>query len=74
MRFHDSAEFLTDRVIKNETLASCKNHIDSIQNLRYLSVLEAESPQQVRLNLRMMEWHLNNLEEALFPSTSPSSS
>jgi hypothetical protein len=68
MRFHDSAEFFTDRVINIESLASCRNHIESMQNLRYLTVLEADSAQQVKLNMRMMEWHLRNLAEALFPS------
>jgi hypothetical protein len=46
-------------------LGSCRNQIESLQNLSYLTSLDADHPTQVRLNIRMMEWHLHNLSEAL---------
>jgi hypothetical protein len=52
--------------MRAETLQSCRNHLESIQNLRYLILLEAHDPKQVKLHLRMMDWHLQNLSEALF--------
>jgi hypothetical protein len=68
MRYHDSipAEHIADRVSTKEVLGICRNHIESLQNLRYITSIDADHPTQVRLNLRMMEWHLNNLSEALF--------
>jgi hypothetical protein len=64
----DSTEELYEnQVLTKEVLASCRNHIESLQNLSYLTSLEAESPSQVRLNLRMMEWHIRNLAELIIP-------
>jgi hypothetical protein len=55
----------TDRVISAELLKSCRNHIETLQNLSYLTSSDAADPYQVRLNVKMMEWHLLNLTEAL---------
>jgi hypothetical protein len=58
-------EQFTDRVISEELLSSCRNHIESLQNLSYLTSIDATEPNQVRLNVKMMEWHLRNLSEVL---------
>jgi len=58
-------EQFTDRVISEELLSSCRNHIESLQNLSYLTLSEAAEPNQVRLHVNMMEWHLRNLTEVL---------
>ena len=58
-------EQFTDRMSYAEVLGSCRNHIESLQNLSYLTSLDADHPTQVRLNIRMMEWHLHSLSEAL---------
>lgn len=58
-------EQVTDRMSYAEILGSCRNQIESLQNLSYLTSLDADRPTQVRLNIRMMEWHLHNLSEAL---------
>jgi hypothetical protein len=55
----------TDRVISAELLKSCRNHIETLRNLSYLTSSDAADPNQVRLNVKMMEWHLLNLTEAL---------
>jgi hypothetical protein len=55
----------TDRMSDVKLLRSCRSHIESLQNLSYLTSLDAEHPTQVRLNIRMMEWHLHNLSVAL---------
>jgi len=66
MQHSDSIEEqFTDRVSSEEVLGSCRNHIESLQNLSYLTSLDADHPTQVRLNIKMMEWHLHNLSEAL---------
>jgi hypothetical protein len=56
-------EQFTDRVISEELLSSCRNHIETLQNLSHLTSLDAADTNQVRLNVRMMEWHLHNLAE-----------
>jgi hypothetical protein len=66
MQNHDLTEQLMNRVRTEEVLGSCRNHLESLQNLRYLISLDVENPQQVRLHLRMMDWHLRNLSEVLF--------
>lgn len=48
-----------------EVLSSCRNHLESLQNLRYLILLEVNQPSQIKLHLRMMEQHLNNLASVL---------
>jgi len=58
-------EQFADRVISAELLRSCRNHIETLQNLSYLTSSDAADPNQVRLNVKMMEWHLLNLTEAL---------
>jgi hypothetical protein len=58
-------EQFTDRMSYVKLLRSCRSHIESLQNLSYVTSLDAEHPNQVRLNIRMMEWHLHNLSEAL---------
>jgi len=58
-------EQFADRVISEEILRSCRNHIETLQNLSYLTSSDAADPNQVRLNVKMMEWHLLNLTEAL---------
>ncbi len=58
-------EQFTDRVISEELLSSCRNHIETLQNLSYLTSIEAADTNQVRLNVKMMEWHLRNLTEVL---------
>jgi hypothetical protein len=66
MQHGDSIEEqFTDRMSNAEVLGSCRNHIESLQNLSYLTSLDADHPTRVRLNIRMMEWHLHNLSEAL---------
>jgi hypothetical protein len=64
-------EQFTDRVTSEEILGSCRNHIESLQNLSYLISLDADHPTKVRLNIRMMEWHLQHLSEALSVSKRP---
>ncbi len=73
MKRIDPTELQTDQgyaspvqTISEEALASCRNHLESLQNLRYLVLLEADQPQQIKLHLRMMEWHLDNLGQTLF--------
>jgi hypothetical protein len=58
-------EQFAERVISEEILRSCRNHIETLQNLGYLTSSDAADPNQVRLNIKMMEWHLLNLNEAL---------
>jgi len=66
MQQRDSIEEqFTDRISDVELLRSCRNHIESLQNLSYLTSLDADHPTQVRLNIRMMEWHRHNLSDAL---------
>jgi hypothetical protein len=65
MRHDDSTEQLVSRVRTEELLASCRNHLESLRNLSYLISLDVENPRQVRLHLRMMDWHLRNLSEVL---------
>jgi hypothetical protein len=55
----------TDRVISEELLSSCRNHIETLQNLNHLTSIDAADTNQVRLNVKMMEWHLRNLAEVL---------
>jgi hypothetical protein len=63
---YDSAEVLhANRMCTKEVLANCRNNIESLQNLSYLTSLDAESPSKVRLNIRMMEWHIRNLKELM---------
>ena len=64
-----TAEFEANQKRTEEVLASCWNHIESLQNLSYLTSLDAESPSQVRLNIRMTDWHLRNLAEMLLPTS-----
>jgi hypothetical protein len=72
MQHNDSIkEQFTDRVTSEEVLGSCRNHIESLQNLSYLTSLDADHPTRVRLNIRMMEWHLLGLSEALSVSKRP---
>jgi hypothetical protein len=58
-------EQFTDRVISEELLSSCRNHIETLQNLSHLISIDAADTIQVRLNVEMMEWHLRNLAEVL---------
>jgi hypothetical protein len=58
-------EQFTDRVISEELLSSCRNHIETLQNLSHLTAIDAADTNQVRLNVQMMEWHLHNLAEVL---------
>jgi hypothetical protein len=63
---NSTEEQFANRLSDIEVLGICRNHIESLQNLRYMISLDAYDPTQVKLNLRMMEWHLHNLSEALF--------
>ncbi len=70
MRYNDSVELSMNRIKSPsehppEILSSCRNHLESLQNLRYLILLEVNQPSQVKLHLRMMEQHLNNLAGTL---------
>jgi hypothetical protein len=65
MHDKDFTEQLTNRVRTEKALQSCRNHLESLPNLRYLTSLEVEYPQQVRLHLRRMDWHLRNLPDEL---------
>jgi len=58
-------EQFDDRLISEEILRSCRNHIETLQNLSHLTSSDAADSNHVRLNVRMMEWHLLNLTEAL---------
>ena len=73
MRFQDSAEtFKNQGNIEDpfSALNTCRTHLESLQNLRYLIHIELENPYQVRLYLRIMEWHLTTLAEILiYPSS-----
>jgi hypothetical protein len=55
----------SDRVISEDLLSSCRNHIETLQNLSHLTSIDAADTNQVRLNLRMMDLHLRNLAEVL---------
>jgi hypothetical protein len=51
MQHNDSIEEqFTDRVTSEEVLGSCRNHIESLQNLSYLTSLDADYPARVRKN------------------------
>ena len=71
MQFYDSAEKATNQAANSaitmteQVLGDCRNHIESVQNLRHLISLEAYNPKQVMVHLRMMDWHLRNLAEIL---------
>jgi hypothetical protein len=56
---------LMSQILSAEALQSCRNNLEAIQNLRYLILLEAHDSKQVKLHLRMMDWHLNSLSDAL---------
>jgi hypothetical protein len=72
MRKKDSnKELQANSVGSKDVLAICRNHIESLQNLRYMASQEIDYPTQVKLHLRMIEWHLFNLSEALFPASIP---
>lgn len=60
-----------DQASTKDIIGICRNHIESLQNLRYMASLDSQHPTQVRLHLRMMEWHLHHLWEALLPPTEP---
>ena len=60
-----AAEFFIDRVNPEDALASCRDHLESLQNLRYLTFLEADQPIHVREHLRTMDWHLHKLAKVL---------
>jgi hypothetical protein len=63
--YDSTKELHMDRVLTEEAVASCRNHIETLHNLSYLTALDAESPTQVRLNVRLMEWHIRNIAELL---------
>jgi hypothetical protein len=44
-------EQFTDRMSYAEVLGSCRSHIESLQNLSYLTSLDADDRTQVRLSL-----------------------
>jgi hypothetical protein len=67
MRNADSAEKFTNQMGGEENLRTCRSNLESLQNLSYLTSLDADQPQQVRLIARMMEWHIQNLSQALSP-------
>jgi hypothetical protein len=54
------------RVISEKVLENCRDHIQSLQNLSYLTSLDTSHPQQVMRNVRMMEGYLRSLSKALF--------
>jgi hypothetical protein len=66
---HTSTDELEAKMRTEDVLASCRSHVESLQNLSYLASLEDEPRSQVRLNLRMMQWHLRNLAELLLPKS-----
>ncbi len=57
---------LTSQVLSAQALENCRNSLEAIQNLRYLILLEVRDSMQVKLHLRMMDWHMHNLSDALF--------
>jgi hypothetical protein len=71
---HDLTELHTDptshplmsQILSTEALQSCRNNLEAIQNLRYLILLEVHDSKQVKLHLRMMDWHIHNLSDTLF--------
>ncbi len=66
---NDSIEELhMNRVLTEEVLASCQNHIESLQDLSNLISQDAEYLSPVRLNIKMMEWHIRNLAELILPT------
>jgi hypothetical protein len=60
-----ASHLLMSQVLSRDVLQSCRNHLEALQNLRYLILLEAHDSQKVKLHLRMMDWHLNSLGYAL---------
>jgi hypothetical protein len=44
--------------------AGPKEVLEILQNLGYMTSLDADSPVQARLNIRMMEGHLHNLYQS----------
>jgi hypothetical protein len=70
MKQNDSIEEqFMNRLSSREVLGSCRNHLESLQNLSYITSIDSDYPVQVRLNMKMMEWHLHNLSEILLPPT-----
>jgi hypothetical protein len=66
---NDSIEELhMNRVLTEEVLASCQNHIESLKDLSNLISQDAEYLSPVRLNIKMMEWHIRNLAELILPT------
>jgi hypothetical protein len=69
MQFYDSAVQVPnqtmDQTMTEEALGNCRNHLESVQNLRLLVSLDVYNPKQVMLHLRLMDWHLRNLAEVL---------
>jgi hypothetical protein len=66
---HTSTEEFEAKMRTDVVLASCRNNVESLQNLSYLSPLGDADQSQVRLNLRIMQWHLRNLAELLLPKS-----
>jgi hypothetical protein len=65
---NDSIEELhISQVLTEEVLAACQNHIESLQNLSNLISQDAEYQSPVRINIKMMEWHIRNLAELIRP-------
>jgi hypothetical protein len=55
----------SDRESTQESLASCRDSLESLQNLRYLISMDNPDPMQQGLYLRMMDTHLNHLSDVL---------
>jgi hypothetical protein len=60
-------ELHMNRVLTGEVLASCQNHIESLQNLSNIISQDAEYLSPLRLNIEIMEWHIRNLAELILP-------
>ena len=65
MRNDDSIQQATNHEDADDTVNVCRTHLDALQNLTYLISLEAENPREVRVHLRIMEWHLQILQDTL---------
>jgi len=66
MRCIDTHKKFDRRQRPEETLAVCRNQIDSLQNLNYLASLDAIAGSPQLLHLGMMERYLHLLADTLF--------
>jgi hypothetical protein len=64
---NDLSELFTDRESTQESLAGCRDSLESLQNLRLLIAGEMQDPLLQRLHLGMKDGYLNHLSHILLP-------